>query len=100
LLWVLLDASDGSSGSSGFTWATDATTTASASTTGRAARGLEDIIERLVELSGHFDGMVGYVCKVKSWSRKESLGSAERGRNAIGINAIDIRGAMDGKMAG
>jgi hypothetical protein len=35
--------------------------------------------------------------KVKSWSRKESLGSAERGRRVIGINAMDVRGATDGE---
>jgi len=61
----------------------------------------------------------GYV-KLKSWSRNESLESAERGRsaidvnaidvnaidvnaidvNAIDVNAIEIRRALDGKMAG
>jgi hypothetical protein len=82
LLYSLLDTSDGSSGCSGTTWVTDTTSTTTSGTLGsRAARRLEDIIERLIKLSGHPDGC-WYVFEVKSWLRKGPLGSVES-RGAI-----------------
>jgi hypothetical protein len=33
-------------------------------------------------------------------AKREPLGSVERGRNAIGFNAIDTREVVDGKKAG